>query len=144
MTEIQSLFRQLPFKVVLQIALISVILSACKPAFITHDDRVKKAMRDINYADGISKLEATTIANAYLILYGKYKGRALFARISDGEDLWAGKVYVAKSLASPVDVDLPPIVINKSSGKIHWKHGPALDRIDLEALDNAEPSVAVY
>jgi len=144
MTEIRSLFRQLPFKVVLQIALIGFILSACKPAFITHDDRVKKAMHDINYDDGISTLEATTIANAYLILYGKYKGRALFARISDGEDLWIGKVYVAKSLASPVDVALPPIVINKSSGKIHWKHGPAVDRIDLEELNNAEPSVAVY
>ena len=131
-------------KIVLQIALLGLILSACKPSFITHDERVKLAMRNINYEDGISKQEAMTIADAYLILHGKYKGRALFARISDVEDLWVGKVYVAKSLASPVDSDLPPIVINKSSGKIHWKHGPALDRIDLDALDNAEPSVAVY
>jgi len=144
MTEIRSLIVQLPFKVLLQIALIGVIVSACKPSFTTHDDRVKAAMRDINYDNGISKQEAISIADAYLILYAKYKGRALFARISDVEDLWVGKVYAAKSLASPVDADLPPIVINKTSGKIHWKHGPALDRIDLEELDNAAPSVAVY
>ena len=70
-------------KFVLQIVLFGLILSACKPSFTTHDDRVKIAMREIEYEDGISKQEAATIANAYLILHGKYKGRALFARISE-------------------------------------------------------------
>jgi hypothetical protein len=120
------------------------VVSACQSSFMTHDERVKSAMREIQYTDGISKLEARTIADAYLILYGKYKGRATFSRITELSDVWVGKVYVGKAMASPVDANLPPIVINKSSGKVSWKYGPVVTKIDLEELEAAGPSIAVY
>ncbi len=120
------------------------MLTACESSFKSHDERVKTAMRTIDYADGISEQEAETIANAYLLLHGRYKDRAMFARITDSGSEWVGKVYAVKALASPVDADLPPIVINKSSGKIAWQFGPTLERIDIQALDRAEPSMAPY
>ncbi|MFV2054892.1 MAG: hypothetical protein ACC707_00430 [Thiohalomonadales bacterium] len=101
-------------------------------------------MRDINYTDGISQKEASSIANAYLYLHGRYKGRALMARVSADDTAWLGKVYALKSAASPINVDLPPVVVSKLSGEVSWQYGPTLKRIDLEELDNKERSRATY
>ncbi len=131
------------FAVLLSLLSTAFSLSACDSVATSRGETIKKAMREINYADGISKQEAQTIANAYLILYGNYKGRASFARILDSEGGWMGKVYVAKSLATPVDANLPPLLINKSTGQISWAYGPALDKIDIESLDKTETRVAI-
>ncbi len=121
-----------------------VVLSGCESSYQSHDARVKMAMAKIDYADGISEQEAGAIADAYLLLHGRYKDRAMFARIADAGEAWTGKVYASKSLASPVDADLPLIVVDKKSGKISWPFGPTLERIDLEVLDKAEPALAPY
>lgn len=139
-----SPFRPLPVKAAVWVLLVTATLVGCESSFQPHDARVKMAMAKIDYADGISEQEAGAIADAYLLLHGRYKDRAMFARIADGGEVWRGKVYASKSLASPVDADLPLIMVDKKSGKITWSFGPTLERIDLEALDKAEPSLAPY
>lgn len=139
-----SPFTLLAVKTPLVMVIAVLTLVACESSYMSHDDRVKMAIGKIDYADGISEQEAGTIADAYLLLHGRYKDRAMFARIADSGGEWVGKVYAAKALASPVDADLPPIRIDKKSGKIIWQFGPTVARIDAKALANAEPSVAPY
>ena len=136
--------RPLPVIAVVGALLVISTLLGCESSYQSHDARVKMAMAKIDYADGISEQEAGAIADAYLLLHGRYKDRAMFARITDGGEVWTGKAYASKALASPVDADLPLIVIDKKSGKITWPFGPTLEGIDLEALDRAEPSLAPY
>ncbi|NOZ53626.1 MAG: hypothetical protein GXP08_10870 [Gammaproteobacteria bacterium] len=112
--------------------LLTVLLFACGSPYSSHHDKVKLALDQVDYGDGISKTEAKAIADAYLIHYGKYKGRASYAKISDGGGQWFGEVIVVMQLASPVIVDMPPVVVNKVSGEVSWKFGPFIERITLE------------
>lgn len=127
-------------KLSIQTAVIGFLLwglfTACNSPYATHHDRVKGALQSVNYEDGISKQEAKAIADAYLVLHAKYKERPSYARIKDADEFWAGEVLIVKSLASPVDAKLPPVVIDKHTGKISWKFGPVIDRIDPDELDD--------
>ena len=120
--------------------LLILALASCgspNTSFVSYDDRVKIEMRAVNYEDGISSKDAGSIANAYLYLHARYKGRALFARVKEGKSEWLGKVYAIQSAAILIDPELPPLIINKSTGAITWKYGPAVARIDMTVLENA-------
>jgi len=120
------------------ICLIAGLLVACDSPYSSYYDKVKSALEQVDYDDGISETEAKAIADAYLFHYGKYKGRATYARIFDGEDQWLGQVIVVKSLATPVIVDLPPVVVDKKRGRVSWTLGPVVERIELD--DEEEPT----
>jgi len=117
------------------ILLIAGLLTACDSPYSSHYDKVKSALDRVDYDDGISQVEAKAIADAYLIHHGKYKGRATYAKIFDGEEEWLGQVIVVKSLATPVIVDLPPVVVDKASGEVSWALGPAINRIELDEVE---------
>ncbi|WP_455209656.1 hypothetical protein [Kaarinaea lacus] len=120
------------------IGVVAVLLVSCGSPYSSHTGKVRTALKDVNYDDGINKTEANAIADAYLIKYGAYKGRASYARIKDGEDVWLGEVIVVKSLATPVNAELPPVVIHKKSGSVGWQYGPEVKKINLDDID-AEP-----
>ena len=116
--------------------LFSISCASCTSPYSSHMDKVRYALDKVNYKDGISKTEAKAIADAYLIRYGAYKGRASYAKVSEGDGEWLGKVIVVKSLATPVDADLPPVIVDKNSGAVRWQHGPSVTRISLDDIDS--------
>ena len=115
--------------------LLTELLLCCSSPYSSHGDKVKTALDMVVYKDGISKTEAKAIADAYLIHYGSYKGRPSYARITEGDDVWIGEVLVIKSLATPVNADLPPVMVDKKSGAVRWQYGPEVERIDLDDID---------
>ena len=115
--------------------LLLVLLVSCSSPFSSHTDKVKFALDKVDYKDGIAKAEAKAIADAYLIRYGSYKGRPSYSRISEAEDVWMGEVFVVKSLASPVNIALPPVIVDKKSGAVSWKYGPTVKKISLDGID---------
>ena len=116
-------------------AVLAILLVSCNSPYSSHTDKVKTALNNVNYSDGINKTEAKAIADAYLFQYGAYKGRASYARMKDGEDVWLGEVIVVKSLATPINVDLPPVMVNKKSGAVSWQYGPEVSKMSLDEVN---------
>ncbi|KPJ90150.1 MAG: hypothetical protein AMJ53_14720 [Gammaproteobacteria bacterium SG8_11] len=113
---------------------LTVLLIACNSPYSSHTDKVKAALDQVDYKDGINKTEAKAIADAYLIHYGVYKGRPSYTRITEAEEQWLGEVLVVKSLATPVNAGLPPVIVDKKTGAVKWQHGPEVEKVSLDNI----------
>ena len=110
-------------------------IGACSSPPASYLGSLQAGLATVDDQDGINKSEAKTIADAYLFVHGQYQGRPSFARISDDDvQFWHGKVFAVKSLASPINIDVEPIQVEKRHGTVSWLHGPTLKIAELRMV----------
>lgn len=111
-------------------------LSACGSSMKDHAEILRDDLKRVKYEDGITLLEAKSIADAYLYLHGKKIGNAPHVKVSDGGDVWLGDIYGGVAV-SPERVDSPPVEVDKQTGQVFWPEGPAVVRVELPDEDRS-------
>ena len=96
-----------------------------------HRSILEGDLRRVTYDNGISRIEAKTIGEAYLFVYGgKYVGPAPQVYIHDGGKDWLAAPIGGTGL-DPHLTGLPPVHISKADGDVTWADGPSVHRVNL-------------
>lgn len=109
------------------------LLSACGQGGDRGDFHARILARDlavVSYLNGIDMIEAKTIAEAYLYVYGNELGAAPQVYIRDRGDLWQADIAVGTGI-NPRPASVAPVTVSKVDGTVRWALGPEVARVEL-------------
>lgn len=112
------------------ILLVLGLLWGCSSSMNNHEQNLRNELMRVKYEDGISLLEAKSIAEVYLYLHAGKIGKAPHVQVRDAGEVWLCDIFGGRAI-SPERVDSPPVVVDKRTGEVSWPDGPTVDRVVL-------------